>query len=113
MKAARRPIFWFNLAMWILSVVISAFLIQLGSLIMSDVPTAGSRITVNDFVDETAQNAVTADIETVKAALVQNANDIEDAAFLLNSRSMDYRNQRANFENWIQTRTASPLSKGP
>ena len=107
MKAARRPIFWFNLAMWILSVVISAFLIQLGSLIMSDVPTAGSRITVNDFVDETAQNAVTADIETVKAALVQNANDIEDAEFLLNSRSLDYRNQRANFENWIQTRTAT------
>ncbi len=30
MKAARRPLFWFNLAMWILSVVISAFLIQLG-----------------------------------------------------------------------------------
>lgn len=93
--------------MWILSVVISAFLIQLGSLIMSDVPTAGSRITVDAYINETAQDSVAADIKSVQSALSQNANDIEDAEFLLNSRSMDYRNQRASFESWIQTRTAT------
>ncbi|MEN8896357.1 MAG: hypothetical protein ABF248_09750 [Yoonia sp.] len=54
-----------------------------------------------------AQDSVAADIKSVQSALSQNANDIEDAEFLLNSRSMDYRNQRASFESWIQTRTAT------
>ena len=38
MKAARRPQFWFNLAMWVVSIVIASLLIQLGALIMTDVP---------------------------------------------------------------------------
>lgn len=74
---------------------------------MSDVPTAGSRITVDAYINETAQDSVAANIKSVQSALSQNANDIEDAEFLLNSRSMDYRNQRASFESWIQTRTAT------
>jgi hypothetical protein len=51
MKAARRPQFWFNLAMWVMTLVISSLLIQLGALVMSDVPTAGKRITQADFVN--------------------------------------------------------------
>lgn len=107
MKAARRPLFWFNFTMWILSVVISALLIQLGSLIMSDVPTAGNRITQSDFVDAAQLHTTNANIDAVRVTLAQNANDLEDAAFLLNSRSMDYQNQRASFENWLQTRNAT------
>lgn len=107
MKAARRPLFWFNFAMWILSVVISALLIQLGALIMSDVPTAGNRIEQSDYVDTGELRAIDAKINAVRDGLARNANDIEDAQFVLDARSLDYQNQRASFENWIQTRTAT------
>jgi hypothetical protein len=110
MKAIRRPLFWYSLGMWVVSIVISAFLIQLGGLIMSDVPTAGKRIDKSEFVDSAQLKSTEADISDLKAALRSNENDIEDARFLLNSRTLDYQNQRANFENWIKTRSATGSS---
>ncbi|MFT7595093.1 MAG: hypothetical protein ACI8R4_002419 [Paracoccaceae bacterium] len=107
MKAVRRPQFWFNLAMWLLSVVISALLIQLGGLIMSDVPTAGKRITKSDYVDTAQLGTTEAEIDTLEAAIRANANGIEDAGFRLSSVTLDYQNQRANFESWIKTRSAT------
>ena len=107
MKAARRPLFWFNFMMWVLSLVISVLFIQLGSLLMSDLPTAAKRINYIDFVDTVQFDAKQAEIEAVEAQLAQNSDDTEDAEFRLTSRSADYQNQRATFENWIKTRTAT------
>ncbi len=110
MKAVRRPQFWFNLAMWLLSVVISALLIQLGGLIMSDVPTAGKRIAKSDFINTAQLETTVAEIDVLEAALRANGNGIEDARFLLSSSTLDYQNQRASFENWIKTRSATESS---
>lgn len=107
MKAARRPLFWFNFTMWVLSFVISVLFIQLGSLLMSDLPTAANRIDYNDFVDTPQLEAKQAAITAVEAQLAQNSEDTEDAEFRLTSRSADHQNQRATFENWIKTRTAT------
>ncbi|WP_147435981.1 serine endopeptidase [Litoreibacter meonggei] len=77
---------------------------------MSDVPTAGKRIAKSEFVNSTQLEATETEIETLKDALRNNKNDIEDARFLLNSSTLDYQNQRANFENWIKTRSATESS---
>ena len=107
MKAARRPLFWFSLVMWGLSVLICALLIQLGGLIMSDMPTAGDRISRADFIDVAARDNVQLQLDAAAAALVQNADDIEDAEFLRNTRRADYRNQRESFDNWLLTRSVT------
>lgn len=107
MKAVRRPLFWFRLAMWVLSVVIAALFVQLGALIMSDVPTAGKRIAKSEFVDTAQLMIAEAEIDRNEAELRSNDNDIEDARFLLESRTLDYQNQRANFESWVKTRSAT------
>jgi hypothetical protein len=107
MKAARRPQFWFNLAMWILSIVIATLFIQLGASIMSDVPTAGNRIARADFIDADRLADVNARIASNETAMTTTRRDIEDAEFVLSSRTLDYQNQRASFENWIETRTAT------
>jgi len=103
----RRPQFWYGLSMWLVSFVISAFLIQLGSLIMSDVPSAGKRIDQSAFVNSTQLASVDAQISRNQDMLRDNANATEDARFVLSSRSLDYQNQRASFENWISTRSAT------
>lgn len=103
----RRPLFWYKLSMWLVSFVISAFLIQLGGLIMSDVPTAGKTISQSDFVDHEQMATVSAQIAQTETALRDNANAMEDAQFRLTSRSLDYQNQRATFDNWIKTRSAT------
>lgn len=107
MKAVRRPLFWYSLAMWLLSVVISSLLIQLGALIMSDVPTAGKRLERNDFVDASQLNITQANINQREDEQRVQANELEDARFVLRSRSLDYQNQRASFENWVKTRSAT------
>lgn len=107
MKAARRPQFWFNLAMWIMSIVIASLFIQLGALIMSDVPTAGKRIAQVEFVDSSQLADVDHRIVSNENALSTTQRNIEDAEFVLSSRTLDYQNQRASFENWIKTRIAT------
>lgn len=107
MKAIRRPLFWYGLAMWGLSVVISTLLIQLGALIMSDVPTAGKRIVKDDFVNAAQLGTTDAQIAQTEALLNAKKNEIEDARFVLQSRRLDYQNQRASFENWVKTRSAT------
>lgn len=103
----RRPQFLYGLLMWLVSLVISAFLIQLGGLIMSDVPTAGKTIIQDDFVDAAQLGAIDAQIAQSLTSLRENANAAEDARFRYNSRKLDYQNQRDSFENWIKTRTAT------
>lgn len=103
----RRPQFWYGLSMWLVSFVISAFLIQLGSLIMSDVPSAGNRIEESAYVDSAKLASVDGQITRSQMALRDNTNATEDARFVLSSRSLDYQNQRASFENWIKTRSAT------
>ncbi|MFK7752082.1 MAG: hypothetical protein AB8B51_05990 [Sedimentitalea sp.] len=107
MKAIRRPMFWYGLLMWVLSFVFSALLIQLGALIMSDVPTAGNRIAQQDFVDTAQLATLDTQIDETQATLRSTENNIEDARFLVTSRALDYQNQRASFENWIKTRSAT------
>lgn len=107
MKAARRPLFWFNLGMWIVSFVIASLFIQLGALVMSDVPTAGNRIALADYVEPDLLADVDSRMTRNETALADTRRAIEDAEFVLSSRTLDYQNQRASFENWIKTRTAT------
>ncbi|WP_299424881.1 zinc ribbon domain-containing protein [uncultured Shimia sp.] len=107
MKAVRRPQFWFNLAMWVMTLVISSLLIQLGALVMSDVPTAGKRISQADFVNVDQLADVELRIANTDKALLNTQRDIEDAEFVLSSRTLDYTNQRTSFENWVKTRSAT------
>ena len=107
MKAVRRPLFWFKMMMWALSLVIAALLIQLGSLIMSDVPTAGASIQQKDFEDTARLTSIIAQTKQISDQLKQSKRDIEDAEFQLASARSDYANGRATFENWIKTRSAT------
>lgn len=107
MKASRRPLFWFSLAMWLLSIVISALLIQLGGLVMSDVPTAGKRVEKSAFIDTTQLDATDAEMDVLDATLRTNRFALEDARFKVTSTTLDYQNQRASFENWVATRSAT------
>jgi len=107
MKILRRPIFWFSTAMWLLSVVISALLIQLGSLVMSDIPTADKRLSRDNFVNTSQLQAVDTKISSLKRAAKTNQYEIEDAKFRLKYITVDYNTQRTNFDNWIKTRATT------
>lgn len=58
------------------------------------------------FVDQTQLGPIDAEIARTELALRDNAEATKDAQFLRNSRSLNYQNQRANFKEWIETRSA-------
>lgn len=107
MKAIRRPIFWFGLAMWVVSFALATLLVQLGAQVMSDVPTAGRQISQSEFIDADAMAGLEGKIKGLQRALDANAQAQEDARFRLQSRTLDYDTQRTGFENWLKTRTAT------
>ncbi|WP_116597073.1 hypothetical protein [Primorskyibacter marinus] len=111
MKAARRPLFFYNVAMWLLSLVITVFLIELGGLVLSDLPTAGQPVSKLEFVDTQALETTEEEIDKLELSMQSTENDIEDAKFVLESRRLDYQTQRSNFESWIRTRGATGLTE--
>ncbi|MEP3345392.1 MAG: hypothetical protein ABJN34_11130 [Litoreibacter sp.] len=106
MKAVRRPLFWYKLSMWLMSFVIAGLLIQLGGKIMSDVPTAGKRISHVEFVETDKLDAVEVKIAGLETQQRVNEDAIEDARFRVDSFALDYKVQRDSFERWLRTRTA-------
>lgn len=111
MKAIRRPLFWYRFVMWIVSIIFASLLISLGALIMSDVPTAGNRVTLEDFVDSEQLDDIEAQQSELNAQIDETRDRLEISEFILTTRSADYQNQRASFENWVQTRTATGSSE--
>ncbi len=110
MKAMRRPLFWYRTIMWVISVIFAGLLIQLGALVMSDVPTAGTRVTLEDFVDADRLSAVSNKQDALSDEVDANKDALEIAKFIAASRSTDYENQRTSFESWIKTRNATGSS---
>lgn len=104
MKAIRRPMFWFGVATWVLSAVFAGLLIQLGAQIMSDVPKASKHISIEEFVDVAAREKIQTKIDDSRQVLRTRKQSLEDAQFELKSISLDYRNQRSSFEDWLKTR---------
>lgn len=107
MKTLRRPLFWYNSLMWALSGVFAYFLIALGALVMSDIPTAGKRIERGDFVDQVRLAEIQSQIDTREQERRELEFDLEDAEFLFQTLAQDYRAQRESFSNWLSTRSVT------
>ncbi len=104
-ERARQRIF--TIAMWAVSVVFAGFLIGFGALVIGDLPRASAPVTLADFVDRDAMARAEAD----QAQLAQSRAEIERrltrADQALAAAAAAYEAEKASFDNWIETRTAT------
>ncbi len=109
-KTIRTPVFWYQMLMWVLSFLLCIFLINFGSSLISDLPTAGKQINKTDFLDE----QILQDYEDSRDQLEQNRTEIlreiQDATAHQESVRRNYAIAKQGFENWLSTREATDLN---
>lgn len=97
----------FQIASWLLSFFFASFLIGLGGKIVGDLPGVDQTLTIEQFMDP----AQLAHSRTVRDSLARVDGALqrerERAALRLAAASNGYRAERASFDAWIATRTAT------
>ena len=106
-KGLRTPERVFRLVLWCVAVIFAGFLIGLNSLVVRDLPTAGSRVDLSDFIDK--PRAAELD-RAIRRAGEQQRDAIDQRAVLelkKQSAQAAYGTARLGLENWIATRQST------
>jgi hypothetical protein len=106
-KSLRVPEGFFRLVMWAVSIVFAGFLIGLGGRIIADLPRLESRVTLEQFADQSALQSARGEIARLEARERELSDQREQAGLAFTAVSNAYQSARAGFSNWIQTRTAT------
>ena len=106
-KSLRVPERLFQLATWLVSLVLAGFLIGLGGKIVGDLPGVDQSVSIEQFMDraQTARN--TAARDSLERLQRERSAAQERAHLQLTAASNAYRASRESFDNWIATRTAT------
>ena len=106
-KGVRVPERAFGIAMWVVSVVLAAFIVGLGNLVIGDLPQVEQTISQDQFV----QSAPAQKIRTELAAIAARRGAIDDkleiARLQLEQAQKASTTGTETFQAWIQARTAT------
>lgn len=106
-KSLRLSEKWFHRGLWLVAVVFASFLIGLGGTIVGDLPKVEKHLSLSDFMDSAASNALR---DTIKASdqAAQEANDVLEQSKLKHSiAKADSAAARETFNNWLATRSVT------
>lgn len=105
-----RRLFQFDTAvaigLWLVSLVLAGFLIELGGRVIADLPRVERSLEVEDFVEAEAFSGARADREAAEAELAVIAGETETARLVLEARQQDTRAERDTFQAWVASREA-------
>ncbi len=107
LKSLRVPERLFRFLMWAVSLVFAGFLIGLGGQLIADLPRLETRLTIEQFADQTALSAAQGDIQTLRPRERDIGDQREQAGLAFSAVSNAYQSARSSYTNWIQTRTAT------
>jgi hypothetical protein len=97
----------FAIAMWVVSLVFSGFLIGLGGKIVGELPGVDTTLSINDFVDPMRAAPLRAKRDSLLGEN-KRTQDLRDRAIQDHAAARNaYSAQQEQFNNWIATRTAT------
>lgn len=103
----RMPERAYAIAMWIVSFVLTGFLIGLGNLIIGDLPRVEQPVTITQFIDADALDAINTEAEAAREAIAGIEADLRAARDDLQTESGNYEAAYEGFQNWLATRRAT------
>lgn len=106
-SSSRRPAIFYAIVMWVVSVVIAGFLIQLGASVIADVPLSTAPIHQEDFIDEAASDELSSQLEINASQQAEVAREITELTAEQGAAQQKYNAARAGFDNWIRARSAT------
>ncbi len=103
----RGPERLYAIVMWIVSVVLSGFLIGLGGRVIADLPRVEQRLAIEDFVDEGAAARLDDQLAEVGADIETLASEAAAAVAEAETERGNYQAAYESFRNWLAARTAT------
>lgn len=107
LKSLRVPEKLFQLAMWVISFVFAGFLIGLGGKLVGELPGVDQQVTIGQFLDSSRVHQLDVERRALRVQRRQGDAARDRARLQLGAASNAYEANRASFENWIATRTAT------
>ncbi len=108
-RSLRSSAKWFNLGLWLVALVFAGFLINLGGLVVDDLPKVEQHFRDADLVDQGAAAPLRAAIKQARMAQEEADRALEQASLRLQAAQQAYTNDRETFGNWLATRKATSL----
>lgn len=106
-KSLRVPEKLFAFVMWLLSIVFASFLIGLGGKLVADLPRLGDDVSQEQFADPVALKRIRDDVSALEKRQTELGNRRARARLEHQSASSAYQSERAKYQNWLATRTAT------
>ena len=98
---------WFNRALWLVAVIFASFLIGLGSLIVGDLPRVERSLSLEDFIDKPAANAVRSRIKVIEVGTKASEAEAERLGLRTEAARKAYASAQDTYRNWLATRGAT------
>ena len=98
---------WFRLVLWLVAIVFALFLIQLGSLVVDDLPQVERTYTLEQFLDRDAAAASAETLKRLRRDAEDNARRLEQTQLSLDAARAASEAARETFGNWLKTRDAT------
>ncbi len=106
-KGVRVPEKAFGIAMWVVSVILAAFIVGLGNLVIGDLPQVENTVTQEQFTDSAATRKIDEELRAISARTGAIDDKLEIARLQLEQAQTASRTGTETFQAWIQTRTAT------
>ena len=106
-KGARVPEKAFGIAMWVVSVILAAFIVGLGNLVIGDLPQVENQITQEQFADNAATQKIRGELHTIQERRGAIDDKLEVTRLQLEQAQKASQTGTETFQAWIQTRTAT------
>jgi hypothetical protein len=107
LKSLRVPERLYQIAMWAITLVFASFLSGLGAQLVADLPGVDTSVTLDDFVDRAAADALTAERERLEARQRTLMPTRDSAQLVATSAGNAWSSAKSAFDAWIATRTAT------
>ncbi len=107
MRGARVPERIYAAVLWIVSIVFAGFIIGLGNLVIGDLPQVENTVTIEQFTDTPAVEAVDGELRQVRQEIGSIQDQLDVARLQLEQARSASQTGTETFQAWISTRTAT------
>ncbi|GGH15434.1 serine endopeptidase [Silvibacterium dinghuense] len=101
---------WFQRGLWLIAVLFGGFLVGLGRLVVSDLPSVVPPRSVDSYVDQSKVATVQQLLAKDQAALDDNQKLLDQATAKYEHAQQESSDAHDTFQNWIATRQATGQS---
>ncbi len=106
-KGVRVPEKAFGIAMWVVSIILAAFIVGLGNLVIGDLPQVESQVTQEEFADTATSKKIRDELRAIQERRGASDDKLAVARLQLEQAQKASQTGTETFQAWIQTRTAT------